>query len=365
MANEKSFKIVEKFKYFICVSLVVILVGLTIGIINVATGKNFINFGIDFTGGATIDIDLGDFARQDENRKIIEEELTKLITEEGCRIEGAMTSSLAGDGGATYEFRLAYYKDGKALITDKEGAEFVTYVKGELSEKITDKLMELFEENETLKNAGAVLSDASEGGKKSVTAYGVSGSAAGSLTTKAIIALAVAIVVMLIYIVFRFTLSSALAAVCALVHDVLIMIALVAVFNIPVNSTFIAAVITIVGYSINATIIIFDRIREQLKLESSKTTPDADMANYAIKDTLNRTILTTITTLVMVVALVFFSVATIREFILPIIFGLLAGAFSSICLAPAFWCMFRKIGKKIQANKQAKTGYQAAKAEKK
>ncbi len=351
MLNNKSFKIVEKFKYLICVSLVIVIVGLTMGIVNIASGKNFLNFGIDFTGGATIEIDLGDFARQDSNRKIIEEELTKLINEEGCRIEGAMTSS-PSNGGATYEFRLSYYKDGKALTTEEEGQEFVVYVKGELSEKITNKLIDLFENNQTLKNAGAVLSDSEVGGEKAVNAFGVSGSAAGSLTSKAIIALLVAIVVMLIYIVIRFTFASSLAAVCALVHDVLIMIALTTIFNIPVNSTFVAAVITIVGYSINATIIIFDRIREFLKSDDSKNMTDAEMANLAIKDTLHRTILTTITTLVMVVVLVFLSVSTIREFILPIIFGLLAGAFSSICLAPAFWVMFRKVGKNIKAKRQ-------------
>ena len=351
MLNNKSFKIVEKFKYLICVSLVVIIAGLAMGIVNLASNKNFINLGIDFTGGATVEIDLGDFARQEENRKIIEEELTKLIKEEGCHIEGAMTSS-PSNGGATYEFRLSYYKDGKALTTEEEGQEFVVYVKGELSEKITNKLLDLFENNEVLKNAGAVLSDAEVGGEEAVNAFGVSGSAAGSLTSKAVIALLVAILVMLVYIVIRFTFASSLAAVCALIHDVLIMVALTTLFNIPVNSTFVAAVITIVGYSINATIIIFDRIREMMKSEEGKGMTDSEMANLAIKDTLNRTILTTVTTLVMVVVLVFLSVSTIKEFILPIIFGLVAGAFSSICLAPAFWVMFRKVGNKIQANKK-------------
>lgn len=359
MLKDKSFHVVEKFKIFICIALAVVLLGGVFMIINAASGKNVMNFGIDFTGGAVVDIDLYDFARDDTNKKIIEEAVTDVIVNQnGCKIEGAMTSSDSSDGGATYEFRLAYYKDGKTLTTKEEGEEFVVFVKGELSEAITARLTALFEENETLKNAGAMLSDSEVEGEKAVTAYSVSASAAGSLTSKAIIALIVAIVLMLVYIVIRFTASSALAAVCALLHDVLIMIALTTVFNIAVNSTFIAAVITIVGYSINATIIIFDRIREELKTSSAQDKSDVEIANLAIKDTLNRTILTTVTTLVMVIALAVLSVATIREFILPIIFGLLAGAFSSVLLAPSIWVAFRKISKGWREKRQAKKGYQ-------
>ena len=359
MFKNKEFHLVEKFKIFIVVALAVVLVGAGFMIANLIGGKNVMNFGIDFTGGAVIDIDLYDFARNEENKKIIEKAVTDVITSEknGCKIEGAMTTSDSSDGGATYEFRLAYYQNGKTLTTEEEGREFVRFVKEDLSEEITETLTALFEENETLRNAGAVLSDSEPGGNEAVTAFSVSASAATTLISKALIALLVAIVLMLVYIVIRFTASSALAAVCALVHDVLIMIALTTVFNIPVNSTFIAAVITIVGYSINATIIIFDRIREELKTSSAKDKTDIEIANLAIKDTLNRTILTTVTTLVMVVVLAFFSVSTISEFIVPIIFGLLAGAFSSVLLAPAIWVFFRKIGSAWKAKREAKNGY--------
>ena len=361
MLKNKTFHIVEKFKIFICIALAFVLLGGVFMVVNVASGKNVMNFGIDFTGGAIIDIDLYDFARNDTNKKIIEKAVTDVITSEknGCKIEGAMTSSDSSDGGATYEFRLAYYRNGKTLTTKEEGEAFVKFVKEELSVEITETLTTLFDENETLRNAGAVLSDNDGSGKTAVTAYSVSASAAGSLITKAVIALLVAIALMLIYIVIRFTASSALAAVCALIHDVLIMMALTTVFNIPVNSTFIAAVITIVGYSINATIIIFDRIREELKTSGAKDKTDVEIANLAIKDTLNRTILTTVTTLVMVTVLAFMSVSTIREFIIPIIFGLFAGAFSSVLLAPSIWVAFRKVGKKIKENREAKKGYGA------
>ncbi len=363
--KNKEFHLVEKFKIFICIALAVVLFGGVFMVINAVGGRNLMNFGIDFTGGAIVDIDLGAYARDKDNRETIRKAVEEVITgdKNGCRIEGAMTSSDSSDGGATYEFRLSYYQHGKTLTTKEEGEEFVKFVKGDLSDEITETLRSLFENDAKLKASGAVLSDDDpDDGKSAVTAYSVSASAAGSLVTKAIIALLVAIVLMLVYIVIRFTASSALAAVCALVHDVLIMVALTTVFNIPVNSTFIAAVITIVGYSINATIIIFDRIREELKTSGAKDKSDVEIANLSIKDTLNRTILTTITTLVMVTVLAFMSVSTIREFIIPIIFGLFAGAFSSVLLAPSIWVAFRKVAKKIKANREAKKGYQGGTA---
>ena len=356
MFKNKTFHLVEKFKIFICISLAIVLLGGVFMIINAASGKNVMNFGIDFTGGAVIDIDLGDFARHDTHKEIIRPVVEKVITDNGCKIEGAMTTSDSTDG-VTYEFRLASYRNGRALVSENETKLFVKFVKEELAVEITESLDKLFNENETLKAAGAYLIDNEGTDEKAVYAYSVGKSAADSLTSKAIIALLVAIAVMLVYIIIRFTPSSAFAAVCALVHDVLIMIALTTVFNISVNSTFVAAVITIVGYSINATIIIFDRIREELKTSSAAEKTDTEIANLAIKDTLNRTILTTVTTLVMVVTLAIFSVSTIRDFIVPIVFGLFAGAFSSVLLAPSIWVLFRKLGRKIKENRAKKAGY--------
>ena len=363
MLENKTFNVVEKFKIFICIALAFILIGGVFMIVNAASGKNVMNFGIDFTGGAVIDIDLGSFATKDENKTIIDNEIKKLITEtHKYKIAGGeMQYSPLSDGGATYTYRLEYYKDGAAITTKEGGEAFLKDVKDVLRVEIKDTLIELFDTDPTLVAAGAYLADESGEGT-AVNAYGVSATASSSLIGKAIIALIVAIAVMLVYIIIRFTASSALAAVCALVHDVLIMIALTTVFNIAVNSTFVAAVITIVGYSINATIIIFDRIREELKTSSAKDKTDTEIANLAIKDTLNRTILTTITTLVMVVVLAIFSVSTISEFIVPIIFGLLAGAFSSILLAPSIWVAFRKIAKSMKEKKESKNAYGGKKA---
>ncbi len=341
--SSKNFKIVEKFKYLILISLIVILAG---GLMMAIKG---INIGIDFTGGTKLEVDLGSFASVDENKQIIEDKILEVIEDNKCQVNGAIQVSTANDGGATFEIRLNYYH-GKKLETNEEETAFIEFVQGTSDEEglcqvIQKELETLFNENQTLKNSGAYIDE------DSVYAYTVGATASSSLLKSAIWALLVAIVVMLIYIVIRFTLSSALSAVIALLHDVLIMIALTTLFQVEVNSTFIAAVITIVGYSINATIIIFDRVREMTKSTAYAESSDADIANQAIKETLVRTILTTITTLVMVIALAVLSVSTIQEFIFPIIFGLLAGTFSSIILAPSIWVIFRKFGKKVKTKK--------------
>ncbi len=344
--QNKQFKIVEKFKIFLAISLVIILAGVVMLFVK------GMNVGIDFSGGAKLEIQLSSFAGDSDARDIIDSEVSKFLDENGLKRVGAVQTS-PSEGGVTYEYRLSYYHNGD-LKTAEQEQEFMAFIQGDLYDdtnnglcgELQTKLDELFKTNETLIAKGAVLDD------NAVTAHTVGATASGSLLRNACIALLVAVVIMLIYIVIRFTLSSALASICALVHDVLIMIALTVIFQIPVNSTFIAAIITIVGYSINATIVVFDRIREESKQESNKDKTDAEIANYSIVKTLGRSILTTLTTLVMVLLLAIFSVSTIKEFIIPIIFGLIAGAYSSVFLASSFWTIFRKVGKKSKKKAQ-------------
>ena len=162
---------------------------------------------------------------------------------------------------------------------------------------------------------------------------------------KAIIAVIIAVVLMLIYISIRFEFLSGVAAVMALIHDVLIMLSLYLIFQIPVNSSFIAAILTILGYSINATIVVFDRVRENRRnLSSSYTFEDA--TDSAIKSTLWRSINTTLTTLFTIGAIYIMDVTSIKNFALPLIVGIVAGVYSSICLSGNLWVALKKIGKK-------------------
>ena len=139
---------------------------------------------------------------------------------------------------------------------------------------------------------------------------------------------------MLLYIWFRFrNLTFAAASVFTLLHDVFVVILAYLLFNWTVGTTFIACMLTIVGYSINATIVIFDRVRENLALDSNKKLSLKDIFNLSINQTMTRSIFTSLTTLIMVVVLAIIGVSAIRDFALPLIVGVLCGGFSSVCIA--------------------------------
>lgn len=165
------------------------------------------------------------------------------------------------------------------------------------------------------------------------------------LLFNAILAVSLALIFMLCYIGLRFQLSSGLACIIALFHDVMMVFAAMAIFRVEINSTFIAAIITVLGYSINNSIILFDRVREKMHSQFSKSMSPEQVANASIKDTLLRSINTTITTLIMILMVAIIGVSDIRIFAFPIIIGLLAGTFSSICIAPSIWALFQRVGK--------------------
>ena len=156
----------------------------------------------------------------------------------------------------------------------------------------------------------------------------------------AIVAVIVATICMLIYIWFRFKdICFAGSAVLALAHDVLVVLAFYAISRISVGTTFIACMLTIVGYSINATIVIFDRIRENRKKKHGKL---ENIVNESITQTLTRSIYTSITTFIMVAVLYIFGVSSIREFAAPLMAGVICGAYSSICIIGALWLTTKK-----------------------
>ncbi|MEG2232194.1 MAG: protein translocase subunit SecF, partial [Lachnospiraceae bacterium] len=129
-------------------------------------------------------------------------------------------------------------------------------------------------------------------------------------------------------------------AVIALLHDVLVVLAFYAVAKVSVGSTFIACMLTIVGYSINATIVIFDRIRENLK-EMKKKDDLAEIVNLSITQTLSRSIFTSLTTFIMVAVLFILGVTAIREFALPLMVGIVCGTYSSVCITGGLWYTFK------------------------
>ena len=333
-------KIVEKFKFFAPVSLAIILIG---AILMLIIGMNV---GIDFAGGAKLEVDFGDYLYTHEDVKgSLVEKVEDAIELEGFEIGSTRWS---GENETVYEIGIKYSLDGKKVNANNQDAqsEFIEKIEdgsdGGLKAKIVNAVNTAYPDFEL------TVDDV----KDTV----VSGSTSKQLLSNAILATLVAVVIMLIYIGFRFTLSSGLAAVIALVHDVLVMIALTTVFQIQVNTTFIAAVITIVGYSINATIVIFDRIREIKKMPSMEKATDTEIANMAVSNTLSRSILTTITTLATILALsvvcAIMGVSTMLEFALPIMFGLLAGFYSSVFLSASIWVYLKKLAKLFKTKRK-------------
>ena len=189
--------------------------------------------------------------------------------------------------------------------------------------------------------------------KEKNTAESISGAVSQEMKQDAFVAVVIATICMLIYIWFRFkNIRFAASSVLALIHDVLVVIACYAAFKWPVGSTFIACILTIVGYSINATIVIFDRVRENLKEKRHDQTIE-EIVNLSITQTFMRSVNTSLTTFVMVLVLYIMGVSSIREFALPLMVGIVCGTYSSVCLAGSLWFeMNRRREKALAAAKE-------------
>ncbi len=170
-----------------------------------------------------------------------------------------------------------------------------------------------------------------------VNAESKSATTSSELLTNALLAVIIALIFIMIYIAVRFEFLSGIAALITLFHDVLIMCACVVIFQIQINSTFVAALITVLGYSINNTIIIFDRVRENLRKPSLEHLSNREIADLSVKQTLNRTLNTSITTIVSVLLLACVGIPQMTEFVVPILIGLIAGTYASIFISAPLW----------------------------
>lgn len=284
-------KIIEKTKLWFSASLIVILIGMGF----IATKG--LNFGIDFKGGTQLVIEMGKDFQKPEVDEIIKKYDTSALTNkiENTKIEIKSNS-----------------------LTDEN------------SKKMLEELKQKYNLNE-----------------KSIESQDYIGSSIGKESTnKAYIALLVAVAFMLLYVGLRFEFKFGAAAILALVHDVLITLSVYAIFQIPVNSPFIAAILTIIGYSINDTIVIFDRIRENQKNMRRKSIEE--VANISITQTMRRSINTSLTTLITIVCVYIF-VPTVRDFSFPLIIGIATGTYSSIFIASPIWVLLKKKNKKVNA----------------
>lgn len=292
-------KFVEKRKVFFAISIALVLSGFVAMGVFRATQGNALNYSLDFVGGTSTSVSFN----EDMSLEKIESEVIPIFTEV-TGDNNVQIQKVAGSNEVIFKSAV--------LDTDK-------------STELSNQLVEKFAVD-----------------KDSITSETISSTISDEMKRDALIAVAVALVLMLLYIWFRFKdLRFGASSVICLAHDVLVVLAFYAFVRISVGSTFIACMLTIVGYSINATIVIFDRVRENLRQRSRQQTLE-EVVNESITDTLSRSIFTSLTTFFMVFALFIFGVSSVKEFALPIMIGIICGAYSSICLAGSIWYVMRK-----------------------
>ena len=299
--ERKSIDFIGKKAVFFTISGIIIAAGLISMGVHSATEGKALNYGLDFMGGTSTTADFG----KDMTIEDIENDIIPYVE----KVTG----------------------DSDVQATKVEGTTQVTIKTRTLSLDERQELEDTLAENCDM--------DAS-----TITSQSISSTISGEMRSDALKAVIVSCIFMLLYIWFRFKdIRFAASAILALVHDVLVVITVYALVRISVGSTFIACVLTIVGYSINDTIVIFDRIRENLALKTGKQTAEdlREIANKSLTQTLSRSINTSITTFIMVVMLYILGVASIRDFSLPLMAGLVCGAYSSICIATELWYVMK------------------------
>jgi len=301
----ENFSFTSKLKICSIISSVLIIAGILI------VSIFGFNLGIDFVGGTVLNVKVGSVLEQGNNYNIVSSQLTNIVENNGFKV-GYIQQEGVGEESTI----IVRFVD-KTNLTEEQMQEEIDNLKTEIQSGLSLN-------NETL---NVEISNGSR----------IAATASRSLLINSILAILIAVILILIYIAIRFELLSGLTAILMLIHDVLIMCALVAVFRIQINAGFIAALITIIGYSINNVIIVFDRIRENKKKEAYSNATPNELANISIKQVLSRTILTALTTIVAILALTILGVASIKEFLLPILFGLLSGVYSSTMLAGPIW----------------------------
>lgn len=303
--ERKVINFIGNWKKYVIISGIVFAVCIGGLVVRAVSGGPLFNYSLDFAGGNSTTVALADGASVTEEDKAAAEEVTKNVTGEIPEISVSDNSKIV-------------------VRTNELSEEKAAQLKAELAGK--------FKVDE----------------EKSIETSFISGSVSNEMKVDAIVATLIATLCMLLYIWIRFRkLATGVSAVLALVHDVIVVLTVYVIASsfIPVGSTFIACMLTIVGYSINDTIVIFDRIRENRKKASSRVGL-AEVINKSITETLSRSINTSVTTFIMVFVLAVLGVDTIRQFAIPLIVGIISGCYSSVCVASPLWYLLSGKGEK-------------------
>lgn len=296
--EKKPINFLSKKAVFFAISLVVIIGGFVMLGVNKASTGDILNYSMEFKGGTSTTVTFN----EDMSIEELDAEVVPLLEE------------ITGDG---------YVQTQKV-----SGTTEVIIKTRTLSVEEREEMSRVLGENFGVE-------------EDNIQSETISATVSNEMKSDAVVAVILATICMLIYIWIRFKdIRFATSAVLALVHDVLVVLAFYAVSKTSIGNTFIACMLTIVGYSINATIVIFDRVRENLK-EMPKNTELAEVVNTSITQTLTRSINTSFTTFVMVAALYVLGVTSIREFALPLMVGIVCGAYSSVCITGALWYVMK------------------------
>ncbi|HIY62271.1 MAG TPA: protein translocase subunit SecD [Candidatus Mediterraneibacter stercoripullorum] len=302
LKKRKTIDFLGKRKVFFALSIVMCLSGFVFMGINHARGIGSMNYSLDFVGGTSTTVTFDRAYTLDE----VDSEMVPDLEE------------ITGDA----NIQVQTVRDSNQVIFKTQTLD--------LNER--EALNQYMEEN-----YGVAQED--------IEMTNISSTVSSEMRTDAVIAVVIATVCMLLYIWFRFKdVRFATSAVVALVHDVLVVLAFYVIARVSVGSTFIACMLTIVGYSINATIVIFDRIREEMKTKP-KDMSLKDLVNDCIMRTLTRSIYTNLTTFIMVVCLYVLGVSSIKEFAAPLMVGIACGTYTSVCITGALWYVMKtKLG---------------------
>ncbi|HJB88485.1 MAG TPA: protein translocase subunit SecD [Candidatus Blautia excrementigallinarum] len=297
--ERKAFNFAGKRKLFFLISILLILSGPAAMLINNVSKGSVLNYSLEFSGGTATTVTFN----EDMDIKQIDSEVTPVV------------GKVTGDKNV---------QPTKVVGTNQVVIKTRTLSQEE-REALNQAMVENFDVDETL-----------------ISTESISGTVSAEMRRDALVAVAIAAVCMLIYIWFRFKdIRFASSAVLALLHDVLVVFAFYAISRTSVGNTFIAVMLTILGYSINATIVIFDRIRENLH-EGQSRTDLAEIVNNSITQTLTRSIYTSLTTFIMVAVLYVMGVSSIKEFAAPLMVGIVCGAYSSVCITGPLWLVMKR-----------------------
>lgn len=328
-------KIFENRRLFFLVPLVIVLIALICGTIYQLSPKydKFANIGVDFQGGTLLNVEMVSTnpavsvdmnkANRDYNVDII----TKIV--EGYGFEVA-TSQASGESALVVRYSYIAYGNDPSREAINYGTDEMTVEMKNINDKIMSDIETAFKNDEKYKNFSIDVT---------TTASLIGTSSSLKLVRTALISVSIALAVMFLYIIIRFGIFSATSAIAALLHDVIMILALTVIFRVEIGSTIVAAIITIVACSINSTIVIFDRLREYVKPynQANKRFEVGTLVNDAIISTFTLGIYSSLTTLITISLLAILGVSSIRTFALPIIFGLVAGFYSSAFLAAPLW----------------------------